>query len=336
MIKQKQNNEVVVKPENNLNESTLTSKSQKRAKELDNLNKNLMKKVYADLYIRNIQLYQEKDLTFENFVFHFYSDFENQLDFENPDYNLLLERMDLIIKSYFNRENKLTSDKNKLQLTHELNLLSQEDEWALIDRYQKALYLEQEERNKKLNEEKKLKYFNELDDQINYKKNYVDPILKKKDEVYLFDEKEKLKNLETIKVQNQEKLISLRKKNVNPKCINIKFLNYLEKENFKINENNKDLITYKINKLIEVNDEKYTNDKILPPTIEQIVYEKDLEKIKKCVQQLEYQKELINQMDYAIRHTERPSKMTVEERKINKDLLEAAKNYFKQKYKLAA
>ena len=334
MIKQKQNNEQLLKQENNLNESATTTKSQKRSKELDNLNKNLMKKVYTDLYIRNIQLYQEKDLTFENFVFHFYLDFEKQLDFENPDYNLLLERMDLIIKSKFNRENKLTSDKNKNQLTRELNLLCQGDEWGLINRYKNALYLEEEEKNKKLNEEKKLKYFNELDNQVNYKKSYVDPILKKKDEVYLFDEKEKLRNLETLKIQNQDKLISLRNKNLNPKCITTKYLNYLEKENFNINDKNKDLITYKINKLIEINDEKFADDQILPLTIEQIVYEKDLDKIKKSVKQLEYQKELISQMDYAIKHTERPCKMSVEERKINKDLLEAAKNYFKQKYKL--
>ena len=152
----KQSNEQVLNQEH-LNESTMTTKSQKRSRELDNLNKNLMKKVYTDLYIRNIELYQEKDLTFENFVFHFYLDFEKQLDFENPDYNLLLERMDLIVKSKFNRENKLTSDKNKRELTQELNLLCQGDEWGLINRYRNALYLEEEEKNKKLKGEKKVK-----------------------------------------------------------------------------------------------------------------------------------------------------------------------------------
>jgi len=50
---------------------------------------------------------------------------------------------------------------------------------------------------------------------------------------------------------------------------------------------------------------------------------------------IKYQKDLIDQMDYAIKNTERPSKMSVEERKINKDLLEAAKKYFNQKYKLS-
>ena len=39
-------------------------------------------------------------------------------------------------------------------------------------------------------------------------------------------------------------------------------------------------------------------------------------------------------MDYAIKNIERPNKMSVEERKINKKLLDEAKSYFNQKYKL--
>ena len=60
-----------------------------------------------------------------------------------------------------------------------------------------------------------------------------------------------------------------------------------------------------------------------------------MDTIKKGVAHIEYQRDLINQMDYAIRHSERPSKMSIEERKINKDLLEEAKKYFNQKYKLS-
>ena len=40
-------------------------------------------------------------------------------------------------------------------------------------------------------------------------------------------------------------------------------------------------------------------------------------------------------MDYVIRNSGRPDKMSVEERKINKKLLEEAKSYFNQKYKLS-
>ena len=197
--------------EDALNKSQETSKTEKRAKDLDNLNRNLMKKIYADLYTKNVQLYQEKNLTFENFLFNFYLDFESLIDFDNPNYKLLLERMDLIVKSKFDRENRLNSGKNKNELIKELNLLAQEDEWALIEKYNKAKFDEEEEKKKKEKKESHKKYLNDLNEDIIKKKNFVDPIEKKKDEVYLYDQKEKAKQLEEIKIQNQEKIIAIKK-----------------------------------------------------------------------------------------------------------------------------
>ena len=321
--------------DDNLNKSIETTKTERRAKDLENLNRNLMKKLYSDLYTKNVSFYQEKNLTFENFLFHFYNDFVSFLDFDNPDYKLLLQRMDLTVKAKFDRENRLSSGKNKLELIKELNYLSQDDEWALIDNYNKAIYLEEEEKKKVEKKINHQKYLNDLDKQIDSKRNYVDPIEKKKDEIYLFKEKEAKKKLEEIKIQNQEKLIALRKNKINYKCISVEYLNQLEKENFDINENNKELICYKINFLNEINNEKYLNDENLPAITEQIINENNLEKIKKGIARIKYQKDLIDQMDYAIRNSERPSKMSVEERKINKDLLEKAKAYFNQKYKLS-
>ena len=182
--------------DNTLNQSVETSKTERRAKDLENLNRNLMKKLYADLYVNNIDLYQEKNLTFENFLYHFYRDFESLLDFDNPDYKLLLGRMDLIVKSKFDRENRLNSGKNKLEILKELNYLSKDDEWALIDKYKQALYEEEEAKLKKEKEINHKKYLNDLDNQINERKNYVDPIAKKKAEIYLFKEKEEKKKLE--------------------------------------------------------------------------------------------------------------------------------------------
>ena len=69
--------------------------------------------------------------------------------------------------------------------------------------------------------------------------------------------------------------------------------------------------------------------------IKRIVDEKKLEKIKKLVFAEKYQKELTEHMDYVIRNSGRPDKMSVEERKINKKLLDEAKKYFNQKYKLS-
>ena len=71
----------------------------------------------------------------------------------------------------------------------------------------------------------------------------------------------------------------------------------------------------------------------MPAYTEQIINENNLKK--KGIAYIKYQKELIEQMDFAIRNSERPSKMSIEERKINKDLLEKAKAYFNQKDKLS-
>ena len=317
------------------NKSQETSKTQKRARDLDNLNRNLMKKVYTDLFTKNVALYQEKNLTFENFLFNFYQDFESLIDFENPNYKLLLERMDLIIKSKFDRENRLSSGKNRNEIMKELNFLAQEDEWALIERYQKAKFDEEEENKKKIKKEKHKQYLNDLDEDIIKKKNYVNPIEKKKEEIYLYDQKEKSKKLEEIKIRNQEKILEIKKNIINYKCISIENLNQIEKDNFDINEDNKNLICYKIDFFEKINDIKFLEDEKLPALVERIIGEKKLDKIKKLVFADKYQKELTEHMDYIIRNSGRPDKMSVEERKINKKLLEEAKSYFNQKYKLS-
>ena len=318
-----------------LNKSQETTKTEKRTRDLDNLNRNLMKKVYSDLYIKNLKLYQEKNLTFENFLFNFYPDFESLIDFENPNYKLLLERMDLIVKSKFDRENKLNSGKNRNEILKELNFLAQEDEWALIEKYQKAKFDEEEKNKKREKKEKHKKYLNDLNEDIIKKKNYVDPIEKKKEEMYLYDEREKTKKLEELKIQNQEKIIEIKKNLVNYKCILIDYLNQIEKDNFDVNEDNKKLICYKIDFLQKINNDEHLNDENLPSLVERIIGEKNLEKIKKLVFANKYQKELTEHMDKTIRNSERPNKMTVEERKINKKLLDEAKSYFNQKYKLS-
>lgn len=321
--------------EDMLNKSQETTKTEKRFRDLDNLNRNLMKKVYADLYTRNAILYQEKNLTFENFLFHFYPDFESLKDFENPNYKLLLERMDLIVKSKFDRENRLNSGKTKNEIIRELNYLAQEDEWALIDKYQKAIFDEEEEQKKKDKILNHKKYLNDLNEDIQKKKNYIDPVQKKKNEIYLYDQKEKEKKLEQTKIRNQERILAIKKHIINDKCITMELLNKIEKDNFDINEDNKNLICYKINYLEEKNDIKYLNEENLKPLIERVIDEKKLEKIKKLVEAHKYQKILTEHMDKTIRNSERPNKMNVEERKLNKELLEKAKVYFNQKYKLS-
>ena len=115
----------------------------------------------------------------------------------------------------------------------------------------------------------------------------------------------------------------------------MEILNKIEKDNFDINEDNKDLICYKIDFLEKINDIKYLNEENLPALTERIIEEKKLEKIKKLVFADKYQKELTDHMDKTIRNTERPNKMSIVERQLNKKLLDEAKAYFNQKYKLS-
>ena len=61
------NQSKVQEVDDNLNKSIETIKTQKLGKYLENLNRNLIKKLYADLYIKNIALYQKKKFNFWKF-----------------------------------------------------------------------------------------------------------------------------------------------------------------------------------------------------------------------------------------------------------------------------
>ena len=94
------------------------------------------------------------------------------------------------------------------------------------------------------------------------------------------------------------------------------------------------MISFKINYLIEVNQENLIDDSDLEKFVEKIINEKKMDKIKKEIDFRKYQKDLVEQMDYTVKNSHRPCKMSIEERKMNKDLLEKAKEYFNQKYKI--
>lgn len=71
-------------------------------------------------------------------------------------------------------------------------------------------------RKKKIKKEKILnhkKYLNDLNEDIIKKKNYVDPVQKKKNDIYLFDQKEKEKNQNKQKFKIKKKFSKLKKYN---------------------------------------------------------------------------------------------------------------------------
>lgn len=306
-----------------------------RSKEIDNLNRNLMKKLYADLFVRNADLYQQKSLTFENFLFHFYKDFENMLDFESPNYPLLLDRMDLLVKSKVELEADINSLQNPRHLVQAFNKLSQDDEWALIDKYQKELYLKEQEAQKKAEEDKKKTYLEDLDRQIKDKKAYKDPVEQRKSDMYSYDEKENKAKIERAKLVNFRRINALKKNIVNNIAILPQFLDQLEKANFNLALSDLDVLDYKLKFLEDANTVEAMLDQELPLLTQQVIGERDLAMIKSSLNKLNYRKDLRKQMDANVRNAPRPDKMTPEERKINKQLLEAAKAYFNQKYKIS-
>jgi len=304
-------------------------KDEMRRKELENLNKNLIKKLYSDLFQMNPDLYHEYDFTFETFLYEYYKEIENNLDFDNPNYEQLLKKLDLKIKAKFNEENKLSYDLNGRQLKYELNKLNQDDDWALIFNYKKALF-EEEEREKKAKKEQKTKeYFNDLDNQINIKKNYVDPVEKKKKEMYDYDEREMNEKLKIQQIENQGRIDNIRKNIINDIGVKNEYLTELENQNLLLNHDNKDLIREKICFLESINNEQSKKNDYPIEEIQNILFETDIEKIKNKITTMQYKKMLRNQMDDNVKRIERPNKMSIEERKINKDLLKAAREYFK-------
>ncbi|MCQ2816791.1 MAG: hypothetical protein MJ252_05945 [archaeon] len=302
-------------------------KRMQQEEELDNLNKNLLKKLYSDLYMANCDFYNEKNLTFENFLFHFYKDITSMIDYSNPNYQQLLKKVDLKIKTKFEIENKLTADLNRNELAKQMNLLSQEDEWALIYKYKAAKFREQQYKEAEEKRIKKEKYLAELQQQIDEKKTFKSPEEQRKDNVYTYDENEANKRLKELQIENQIKIDGIRRncQEKGSEVITPDTLNEIENSNLEITQENKDLICKKIKFLESLNPEE---EKMMSAMVDQIMAEKKVEKIDNIINTAKYKKELEDQMNYKVRTTERPNKMTPEELKMNKQLLKESREYF--------
>ena len=151
----------------------------------------------------------------------------------------------------------------------------------------------------------------------------------------MYVEKEDKEKLEKLKIENLKKIEFL-KKNIKNKNILQDYIIKLDNDNLNLNENNKDSITFKINYLLEINNEEAINNNEINESLENIINENDIDKIKNIIRRIKYHKDLKNQMDEQIKRTERPDQMNNVERKINKDLLNAAREYFNKKHQLNA
>ena len=170
---------------------------------LENFKKELVKQLYKDLFKLNKDLYINEDITYEFFLFHYYSIKEENINFSKPDYPGLVEKMNSIITQNI-LNNKQNKEKNK-----EIEELYENNEWDLINKYKSSLEMEKKLKEKKEREEKIKKYNEELNKQIENNKMLKNKNIKvNKEDKYLLDEKEAKKELMEIKIdKSKDKLI---------------------------------------------------------------------------------------------------------------------------------
>lgn len=174
-------------------------------KKLNNFKKALIKQLYQDLYKLNQDLFIKENITYEFFLYEFYSIIDQNINFDKPDYQGLVDTLNDIVKK------KVLINKQNRELNDNIEDLYQNAEWELIDKYKSSLDLEKKLEEKKAKIEKMKKYKDELTKQIELNKklkkiNVIDenkPKLEKQDK-YLLDEKTAKKELQEMKIKEIE------------------------------------------------------------------------------------------------------------------------------------
>ena len=239
-------------------------------KELLKLEIKVLRKIYGDLFIRIPNTFKQNNLTFENFVYEFGEEIHQLFEFDkhNPSYDNLLKEVNiLIIKKY-----PITPDLtkfNRKELKKYFYDLGINDDWALIERYKSEMdKIEERERLVKIANSMK-EYYKALNDQIEQKKNLEKNEEEKKDE----ENNKKKKELEKIRIMNEKKISQLKENeklmemmdkekikeiNENEK-IKQNYLNFLEEENKNLNENNYNLIKFKLDNAMAIQTKQLDN-----------------------------------------------------------------------------
>ena len=245
-------------------------KLEKRNNELLQLEKKVLQKLYGDLFIRIPNTFKENHLTFENFVFEFGTEIHELFEFDkmNPSYDNLINDVNILILQKY----PMTPDLVKftpLELKKYFYDLNINDDWSLISKYQSEMGKVEEKRKLLKVAQSMRDYYNDLTDQIENKKKL---------EKILSDEKNKeivrrQQNIEKQKLINQKKIEQLQKNekmlemldqekmkqiNENEK-IKQHYLKNLEEENNNMNEENIDLIKYKLDNAMAIQTKQMQN-----------------------------------------------------------------------------
>lgn len=172
---------------------------------LDNFKKELIKKLYQDLFKLNKDLFINENITYEFFLFQYYAIIDQHIDFNKPDYPGLVSELNEIIKK------KTLANKQNKELNEEVEDMYKNAEWELIHKYKSSLEMEKLLEEKKIKKEKMKKYSDELTAQIELNKKLKKKNLKEEQKIekldqYLLDENVAKKELQEIRIkQGQEK-----------------------------------------------------------------------------------------------------------------------------------
>ena len=241
-----------------------------RNKELLKLEIKLLRKLYVDLFISLPNTFKENNLSFENFVYQFGQKIHDICEVEQNDknnsYDNLLKEVNILILKKYPLYPDLTKF-NKRELKKYFYDLGVNEDWALIQRYQEEMdKLEEQQRLKNIAQSMK-DYYNDLNKQIETKK-----IIKEKEEKNKKKEKNKI-DINKMKLINEQKIKKLKE---NEKMIKMMdeekikqikendemkqhFLDNLEEANYNLNEDNYNIIKYKLDNAINIQTKQLQN-----------------------------------------------------------------------------
>ena len=222
-------------------------------KTLEYFKKELIKQLYKDLFNLNKDLFINEEITYEFFLFNYYSLVDENINFDKPDYSGLVNKMNSIIsKNILN--NKINKEKNK-----EIEELYRNNEWELINKYKSSIEIEEKLKERKDKKEKIKKYNEDLNKQIEYNKILKNKNIQlKKEDQYLLNENEAKKELQEIKINKSK----------------------YEDKNLKKTSNK---ITSEVNNNINDTNEILDKDDMISKIVDRIVSKKREEKIDKIL-----------------------------------------------------
>ncbi len=250
----------------------LEKKRDKEKEIIRTLEKKVFQKLYFDLLSSIPNTFQENNLTFENFIYIFRTPILKICNFksQNQSYPIVLKKVsDIVIKRY-----SITPDlrnMNPRQMKKYLYDKNLNDDWTLVENYQIELYKEEEKKKLKEIAETMNQYYNDLKQQEIDKLNYANELEKKrkklKEELNREQEekiyREKIKNDLMIKqlLANEKLMTTINKQKMKNIAINEKVKNeYLKeiiKENEKLNKDNKDIVKFKIENIMKVQNKQF-------------------------------------------------------------------------------